>query len=638
MNQKRPFLLLFLCSLLLNLKAQQLISPLYVNAELKSFNSLHPNIDKAYGIKHTLSKTNSAFDSLPFFEDFTTSKIVPDTNHWLDHNVFINNGFPINPPSYNVATFDGLDKIGNAYALSVGGSYGPADTLTSIPLNLSKYVASDNIFFSFFYEMRGRGDMPQTEDSLLLQFLTSGGKWNTVWVKSGGQSDSTFTQVIFSVNNTIYLHGAFQFRFVNFASYSGNWNQWHVDYIRLDRSRTIKDTLSTDVAIMTSPTPLLKRYYSMPWNQYKASTSIENASSTSFFVRNLKNTNVQVPSKYFVFNKQYNNLINNDAFLLGSLTYQIPQKISYNFATVIDTISPKDDSVIIKSIYTASEVSDAHRMNDTFYKEQLFANYYAYDDGTAENGFGILNGSGKVALGFESNLGDTLRAIDIYFNQSSTQNSGINFTLTAWSYLTPIGKNTNEDIKIHSQTVMVPVHDYSYRDQMGGFTRFLLDTPRYIPAGKFYIGWVQNSSFQLNVGYDMNYPGNFGTPYNPNVFVNTLGSWMISGTVPGFTGTPMLRPIIGKQPTTIVNGLATKETNFEKLYVYPNPAQYLINIKIAGLEKATIKITDIQGRTRKEIPYESSAIDVHELGSGVYFLTLIDQLTNLTYNTKFIIQ
>jgi hypothetical protein len=380
MNQKRPFLLLFLCSLLLNLKAQQLISPLYVNAELKSFNSLHPNIDKAYGIKHTLSKTNSAFDSLPFFEDFTTSKIVPDTNHWLDHNVFINNGFPINPPSYNVATFDGLDKIGNAYALSVGGSYGPADTLTSIPLNLSKYVASDNIFFSFFYEMRGRGDMPQTEDSLLLQFLTSGGKWNTVWVKPGGQSDSTFTQVIFSVNNTIYLHGAFQFRFVNFASYSGNWNQWHVDYIRLDRSRTIKDTLSTDVAIMTSPTPLLKRYYSMPWNQYKASTSIENASSTSFFVRNLKNTNVQVPSKYFVFNKQYNNLINNDAFLLGSLTYQIPQKIGYNFATVIDTISPKDDSVIIKSIYTASEVSDAHRMNDTFYKEQLFANYYAYDD------------------------------------------------------------------------------------------------------------------------------------------------------------------------------------------------------------------------------------------------------------------
>ena len=45
-----------------------------------------------------------------------------------------------------------------------------ADQLTSKPINLN-YPASENIWFSFFYQAGGLGDAPEKNDSLTLQFL-----------------------------------------------------------------------------------------------------------------------------------------------------------------------------------------------------------------------------------------------------------------------------------------------------------------------------------------------------------------------------------------------------------------------------------------------------------------------------------
>ncbi len=630
MNLSRIFFLLF-TTVASFLQAQQIVLPLLSNTALKNYYAAHPSIDNSYGIKHFLAKTNASFDSLPFFEDFTSSTIVPDTNQWLDRNVFINNTFPIRPPSYNVATFDGLDKFGNAYKITSGLGYGQADTLTSKPLNFASYSALNNIYFSFFYEMGGFGDMPQQEDSLLLQFLTQGGKWNTVWAKAGGKSEKEFTQVILPVNNAVYFHGAFQFRFINYANLTGNLNHWNIDYIRIDRNRSATDSLNTDIAIITSATPLLKRYYSMPWNQYVSNAVTENAVTTSFYVRNLKNTNVQVPSKNFMFNKQYNNLLSNNFFTLGSLTYQSPQKISYNFTTRIDTLVPVRDSVTVRSLYTASENSDVHRTNDSIYKEQLFANYYAYDDGSAEAGYGIDFGSGKVAIGYETNIDDTLRAIDIYFNQSLTTNSGINFTLKVWNAIAFSGQ---QEKLMHFQTVLVPEHNYSYRNAMGGFTRYVLDTPRFLAKGKFFIGWQQNSTYMLNVGFDMNYPENFGVAFNPNMFYNTTGTWQVSG----FPGTAMMRPVLGKQASILTSSEKPIVKNAKSLTIYPNPTHALLYIDLPENEGNQLQIVNMQGNIMKQMMQESHVIDVHDLSVGIYILNVFVPHLNQTYSTKFIIQ
>jgi hypothetical protein len=609
----------------------QEILPLKSNNVLKAFLKENPDEIAKFSQK-ALNKTNSAFDSLPFFEDFTKSNILPDPAKWVDRNVFINNSFGINPPSYNVATFDGLDRDGNAYKLSTGFSYGPADTLTSVPLDFSNYSAANNIYFSFFYERGGLGVAPANGDSLLLQFFTFGGNWNTVWSKPGGSTETKFTQVIVPINAPDYFHGAFQFRFVNYANHTGNMSVWNIDYIRIDRNRNLNDSLNTDVTVMTTPTPILKRYYRMPWKQFAANPSAEMAASTSYFIRNLNNTNVQVSTKNFMFNQKQGNLLSANSFLLGSLTYTSPQKISYTNTTRIDTIAPANtDTVIVRNIYTASENADVRRNNDTFYRDQLFANYYAYDDGTAEAGYGISNGSGKVALGFETNTPDTLRAIDIYFNQSDVTNSLLAFTMTVWSYLTPVGQPAIHDVIQHYQTVVVPEHNYSYRTSMGGFTRYILDTPRLIPKGKFFIGWRQSSSYLLNVGFDFNYPDNFGTANNPEMYVNVSGKWEISA----FPGTVMMRPVMGK--SVVITGVA-EARHEEKIKVYPNPAHSLLYLDMQPQEGMQLDITDMQGREIRHCLLEDRVINIADLAPGIYILNIFDTLSGEKFTTKFTVQ
>src|SRR5437868_1214518 len=52
---------------------------------------------------------------LPFLDDFSKPAIFPRDDLWMDSAAFINDDFPKNPPTIGVATFDGLNKFGNAY-------------------------------------------------------------------------------------------------------------------------------------------------------------------------------------------------------------------------------------------------------------------------------------------------------------------------------------------------------------------------------------------------------------------------------------------------------------------------------------------------------------------------------------------
>lgn len=49
--------------------------------------------------------------TLPFIDDFSQQHYYPDASKWENNNVYINSSYPVNPPSYGVATFDGLDSM-----------------------------------------------------------------------------------------------------------------------------------------------------------------------------------------------------------------------------------------------------------------------------------------------------------------------------------------------------------------------------------------------------------------------------------------------------------------------------------------------------------------------------------------------
>ena len=606
--------------------SQQTIFPLSDNPQIKN----HLLAGNSFEVKKSKEAAN---DSLPFFEDFSRSEVFPDPSKWMENKVFINNTMAKLPPSYNVATFDGLNEYGNAYENTSQFAYGPADTLTSKGLDLSLYQTTDQIYFSFFYQSQGNGDEPEIGDSLILEFKNQADKWNRIWAINGGVGSTEFKQVLISITNPNYLHGNFQFRFRNYASLTGNFDHWNIDYIKIERGRNPNDTLNVDVTLISKPGPLLKRYYSMPWKQFKANPALEKADSFRFLVRNLNNTNVQIPSRYRAFNKKWGTLIYTTPFTLASLQYGNPQKINYasfNFDTLAVAAT---DSVEITNLITVKEPSDVRPLNDSLYYTQGFYNYFSYDDGTAEAGYGFTNGVGKVALKFEANQADTLRAIDVYFNQSEKNVTGQNFILTLWSQITPPGTgNQNQDIIQYRQGFLVPKHDtVSKTGMLKGFARFFLDTPQAV-SGSFLIGWQQNLPFVLNVGWDKNYPENFNKSYNENLFYNTLGYWNLSG----LPGTVMMRPVLSEQPIVAPVGIIGTKPILPELSIYPNPASNKITIGFDLNETSECCIFSSDGKLLSKQIGKEQTVDVSNLEAGSYFLIIFDSSNEKYYQKKFI--
>ena len=110
---------------------------------------------------------------IPFWDDFSTSTGVPNSALWEDsENVNINPTLGLNPPTLNVATFDGTDAFGIPYDIN-SQFVGNTDNLTSRQIDLSKIAANklNTVFISFFWQAKGNGEIPNANDSLRLQFL-----------------------------------------------------------------------------------------------------------------------------------------------------------------------------------------------------------------------------------------------------------------------------------------------------------------------------------------------------------------------------------------------------------------------------------------------------------------------------------
>ena len=125
---------------------------------------------------------------LPFFDDFSNYTGAPKPSLWTDRQAFVNNSYPVVPPSIGVATLDALDANGLIYPHADTQPFG-ADTLTSNPIRLDynnvyhrPMQIADSIYLSFYYQPGGAsrsyppveweriGDHPETDDSLVVEF------------------------------------------------------------------------------------------------------------------------------------------------------------------------------------------------------------------------------------------------------------------------------------------------------------------------------------------------------------------------------------------------------------------------------------------------------------------------------------
>ncbi|MBE0655850.1 MAG: T9SS type A sorting domain-containing protein, partial [Bacteroidales bacterium] len=522
---------------------------------------------------------------LPLVDDFSDSYIEPNSNIWSDKHVYINNTYPINQITAGVATFDAYDFRGAHYP---GAGRNPyiADYLTSRPVNL-EYPASDNIFLSFFYQSKGLGEMPDATDSLCLEFLEPETQnWNRIWSVPGGMPMDQFKWIIIPVKDEKFLRKGFRFRFLNYASQPANneypdkfsnVDHWHIDYVVLDRNRTGIDSILRDVTFTKPIKSMLKDYESIPWTHLEAAYFTQRTASIQVEISNL-DTAMRNVTKALEIRDMYSGFRYRPTPTANDVSPGEIFRFDYEYDYPFSFGTGDSAQFLIRTILRTDAFD--YKPNDTLEYTQVFNNFYAYDDGSAEAGYG-LRGQGtqnaSVAVRFNSYIPDSLRAVDIYFNQViDSINLNYYFFLEVWD-----DNNGKPGDLIYSQLGERP----QYSQKLNMPVRYALDSIIEV-SGSFYVGWTKTVDKLSNIGLDLNRNN------SSNNFYTSGGSWMQSA----IPGSIMLRPVLSKKGLILENNSPLHQpVDFS---IFPNPVSSHFRIKIPGMEESEghLRMFDLSGR------------------------------------------
>jgi hypothetical protein len=564
------------------------------------------------------SASANAMLTLPFFEDFSTSDVLPDPAKWADDYVYINNSFALDPISIGVATLDAIDQFGELYATSNLPT--SSDKLTTLPFDLSPYAGgTDTVRLSFFFQAGGKGEVPELQDSLLLEFYSpEKDSWKRAWFATANAA-SPFKQVIVPVDTEYYKSG-FRFRFRNYTTIStndvtggkgalSNADCWNIDYIMMNTLPASEHQNIHDITLVDQPRKLMDFYESIPWTHVNEAQSIM-LNDIHYIIRNLSGgDSVNVGRTYYVRNPRtgskelYEDLFSKIPPL--SLSDQ-PDPFFAPF-TQDDHYSEGAREVVSYLITPAGQV----KSNDTCRITIHFRNYYAYDDGSPEYGFGISGESTSgalLAMRFRIYRADTLRAIQFLFNKTRDHyTANLKFQTCVWK----------DAGGIPGDLIYISPESFSPGDdpQLFGFTTCALpsDTSLVITDTSVFVGWKQVTEDFLNLGYDVNRNNLDRT------FVNISGTWFNPGNslIPG---TPMIRAVFGSK--NIITGTPDIPATDHDIQVYPNPASGIVHISSAGFTVSRIRLMDMQGRVLLEERGDPHEFDVTGLPAGIYLLQL----------------
>lgn len=573
--------------------AQEVLVPLQYNTVIKQYLKMHEGADAGRSIVcDTLQ--------LPFVDDFSREGVFPFDCFWTDSAVFINDDFADNPPTIGAATFDGVNKLGNPYN-AAPTSYGPADALTSKPIHLN-FPGDATVWLSFFYQPQGIGYSPAGKDSLVLEFWGSDNSWHRVWSKPGS-GNAPFRQEMINITDSLYLYDGFRFRFRNYASLCGMLDQWNVDYVRLNRNRSASDTIiANDAAFVKRGLSVLNDYQSIPYNHYKLNPGANMAAQKTITVRNLGNT-----ATTFLHHAEF--LREDSSLDYSSGTNSIPLSAGETNAST-QTIEQNfhfpswPGNSLIYNVWNINETPDSNTTNDTLREVQEMFNYYAYDDGTAENGYGISASLGRIAYRFNLLMEDTIAGVLMNFVHIDEDVSLQLFHVMVW------------DAALEDTIAILYNQHPQYTDSINGFYFYQLDTPKVVSAGDFYIGWFQFNNTILRLGLDRNINS------NSKMFYNVTGNWQNS-SIPGSW---MMRPVFrseARNPANAINELPAPPA----ISVFPNPAsdQITVNHNLKTIQKLLYKIFDVNGRVIASGEVSDNRIYTAQIVAGLYHLILTDQ-------------
>ena len=600
------------------LEAQEVITPLFNN----------PMAPGGYPSNAAAKKSaQEILLEIPLFDDFSNTNILPNKELWSDVSAFVNNTFCLNPVSNGVATLDALDSAGNIYSHAlISPNTFVADHLTSHPIKLD-YPASDSIYLSFLYQPGGLCDFPEEGDSLMVDFYaTDSARWINVWRVPGSKLQS-FQHAMIPIRSSRFLVEGFKFRFRNRASLPknndypdmrSNVDYWHVDYIRLHGNRVVSDTILRDVAFVSPLNSILKDLTSLPWAHFEPAYNTVLYPFVKGHYKNNDTITRNVTRSLTIYEPAHGEIHNPSVPTAQDLPGMEDTVVNFPFIYPFD-FDRGDDALIRFTAALRTDEIDP-KVNDTVVHDQLFKDYYAYDDGTAEAGYG-LRGSGTsgglLAMKYNSYKPDYLGGVYISFNQvNDSINLEYYFKLVVWD------DNEGQPGSI----IWEDEKDYKveYPTTYPGFVKYQFSEP--VPVdGPFYVGWRQYNQYILNAGLDLNH-----TLSNPVMYYNIQGIWRVSEA----PGVMMFRPFLFNETT----GVARSNESNISLQIYPNPAKDVIYFKIPEADNNTIlriEIIDASGRLIRQIETHSRSLDISDISQGIYYIRTISG--SIIYHSKLLI-
>ncbi len=603
--------------------------------------------------------------TLPFFDDFSGYEGAPDPMQWSTDDVLVNKDFGPLPPTVGVATLDALDAHGR---LHVGAGTAPfgGDTLASHYIRLdslfspqpSRLAPADSVYLTFYYLPGGGygdrwnliGDAPERGDSLILEFYNAtANRWQTVWSRAGESVDTllahtgkTWQWAAVAVREADYFSARFRFRFRNLCSMdpigkvgmAANCDQWNLDYIRLASGRNRRDSLIRDVAFVEKAPTMLKQFISMPARHY---TAADMAANIEMVITNRYSQQLATSYAYTVYDGQGGQVAHYD----GGSENAPPYAQGHRYQTMGAHAQPPIDFAYtmrgtgrqqfsVVHVVKEGYAGDAFPHNDTVRFEQVFDNYFAYDDGTPENGYGITSPGSllQMAVRFPLAVRDTLTAVDLYFNSTRDNgNVGMGFHLCVWS-----NEGGSPGTLLYRNAEVSKVSE----DALGHYVRYALSEPVILPADTCFIGFEQTSRNYINIGFDRS------RQIVGQNFYRVSNQWQQSF----LNGAILLRPCFGARALV---DIVVPEEQVLSFSVYPNPASEQIYITLPETlhgvasslatccEALRITLYDQQGRCVLDCPFQES-LDVSTLPVGLYLLHISHRATGRYAAQKILIR
>lgn len=577
---------------------------------------------KATALPERFAPQNAEGAGFPFWDDFSQSGAVPSIDKWVNsNNIRITNGTGIAAPSINAALFDGVDASGAPYNAS-SLLNGATDSLISMAIDLSMINSdqNDSVYLSFFWQVNGVGELPDSEDSLVLQFRLPDGSWQSQWQQTGGRINESgeFTQELIQVSSG-FFHSSFQFRFRSFSRLAGAFDTWLVDYVYLNEGRHPGDIAYPDRALTRKPSFLIGPYTAMPTEQFFANPT-EYVQETSAEFLNLNDIFQPIQYSAIVTNVVSGEVVQ----VLNDETVASPLPDAFERVTFISpAIDPsllddEADSAVLQTTYfiksgdnffidtivgtdTTFIESIDYRLNDTVKITTQIDDYFAYDDGEPDFAAGINQSGGKLAYRYVLEERALLTHIDINF--PFVQQTGEPIELMVWR---DIKANEREDSVLFQDPFSVLRPSF-----IGEMRVYELDTPIFV-QDTIYIGFAQATNEFLAVGLDKN------TDSGEHMFFNVDGTWRANEFV---QGSFLMRPRFDKE--VAANFEESVGGGQARIDIFPNPTSGMVTIP-GSIDN--LSVYDSYGRQvlfRLEERNGVQLVDLSLNKKGIYLLRIV---------------